>query len=131
VKLANPCDDLSSDVDAGKRRQRKFYFLKVRSRTLSARCLAYTLRAFPRDGTITQFRMTQITSAMVRIMYERDVELVSTACKEKGESFMEHVGDVLDRTIALVTRHPAARFPQNRSTYACVYERAPTVEFPR
>ncbi len=66
-----------------------------RSRTLSARQLAYTLRAFPRDWTITQFRMAQITSAIVGVVYERDVELVATAFKKKLESFIQHIGMTL------------------------------------
>ena len=64
----------------------------MRSRTLPARCLAYTLRAFPRDGTITQFRMTQITSAMVGVVYERDIEHVFATFKMKWESFNGHIG---------------------------------------
>jgi hypothetical protein len=46
--------------------------------------------------------MAQITSAIVGVVYERDVELVATAFKKKLESFIEHVGDVLDRAIALI-----------------------------
>ena len=62
-----------------------------------------------------QFRMAQIGSVIVRVVYERDVELVAAAFKKKLESFIEHVGDVFDRAIALLTRHSATRFPQNRS----------------
>ena len=44
----------------------------------------------PCDGTITQFRVTQITSAIVGVVYERDIEHVFASFKMKWKCF--HLG---------------------------------------
>ena len=56
-----------------------------------ARCLAYAFRAFSCDGTVTQFWVTQITSAIVGVVYERDTEHVLATFKMKWKTFNGHV----------------------------------------